>query len=216
MSFGRQTIRSLRLLSVVAVAGIFGMCGLRSASAQTAFFWNGASPGANPANGGSGTWDNVTQNWRTPTIGGSQSAWGAGGAANFSGTAGNVTVGAALSADVLNFNTTGYSLVDGANVLSLGGSTPTINAGSGTGSSFTSTLSLTPSDFSVGAPGLTINNTLGGTSASTNVFNLGTGATAYTVGGSLTINGSSNASSKLEVVAQNLSLSNLAEFAGPG
>ena len=71
----------------------------------------------------------------------------------------------------LDYNvTTGYSLVpDGGNILyRLGGSTPAINVGSGTGLDLvagTLLSNLSPADFSVGSPGLTINNTVGGSSS---------------------------------------------------
>jgi autotransporter-associated beta strand protein len=102
-------------------------------------YWNGAVSAQNGViNGGSGTWDNVTTNW-TDSSGTHTLAWGTD-TAIFAGTAGTVTLGANISFQTIEFQTTGYvinanagntfSLIPstGADILANSGITATINA----------------------------------------------------------------------------------------
>ena len=102
-------------------------------------YWNGAITAQNgTVNGGSGTWDNVTTNWTDPS-GTHTLAWGAD-MAVFAGTAGTVTLGATISFQTIEFQTTGYvvnadalnsfSLIpsNGANLIADPGVTATVNA----------------------------------------------------------------------------------------
>ncbi len=152
MSFGRHTTRSTRWLSLVVVAGLLGLSG-RSAAGATAMFWNGANQAANPAAGGAGTWDNLTQDWRSGTAGGAASSWQGDGLGNFAGTAGTVTIGAPIVVDSMTFGTTGYTIADtGAFSFTLGSATPTIDLGTGTDTTFATTLNIPAANFAFGNP----------------------------------------------------------------
>lgn len=76
---------------------------------QPAYYWNGGSVSALPANGGTGTWG-TTNAWRQPSASGSQATWNNGNAAIFGGAAGAVTVDADRTATSYLFNTNSYTL----------------------------------------------------------------------------------------------------------
>ena len=134
-------------------AGLFQSTGLSTAlvvtmtalvanpSAQAAnstIYWDGgtvaiATNGDGVSQGTSGTWNTTLTNWdvgAAPHV-----AWvnANNDFAVFGGTAGTVTLGSAVSANKLTFNTTGYILGGlSANTLTLAGPSPEIAAGTGT------------------------------------------------------------------------------------
>ena len=94
--------------------------------------WDGSDTVTSGAQGGAGTWNvNSTANWWNGTT---DLAWPALGGTDddavFGGTAGTVTLGSAITANDLTFNTTGY-ILSGAQTLTLNGATPTITTASG-------------------------------------------------------------------------------------
>ncbi len=106
MSFRQwRSLRSRILRRAVLsslVAGAFSIAGTAHAAN---LFWDAAITGA--AGGGTGTWDAVALNWFNGT---SNVAWNSVDDAIFGGTAGTVTVGAPITANSLQFSTTGYTL----------------------------------------------------------------------------------------------------------
>ena len=96
-------------------------------------YWDGgttdvADPGDGTSFGGLGTWNATLKNWDN---GATHQAWANAttDTAIFGGaTSGVVTLGSAVTANGLTFNTAGYT-VSGANTLTLAGTTPTIQCG---------------------------------------------------------------------------------------
>ncbi|HSH15913.1 MAG TPA: autotransporter-associated beta strand repeat-containing protein, partial [Verrucomicrobiae bacterium] len=96
--------------------------------------WDGTNTTAD-ADGGNGTWDNLTTpNWDDAATAGNSVTWDntAGDTANFGGTAGTVLFGGDITAAGIDFSTAGYSLNLGV------GQTLTVNniSASGGGTSF--------------------------------------------------------------------------------
>src|SRR4051794_20313953 len=110
-----------------------------TARGQTNYYWDPLLHAS--ADGGSGTWDNSTMNWQSPTIGGGLAHWSPGGsndsianiAANGSNSSDTITLGANVSANILNFSTAKaytYTIKPAAsttNSLTFVGANPTIN-----------------------------------------------------------------------------------------
>ena len=91
-------------------------------------YWDGATT-TGDADGGTGTWDNgTTSNWDDAASAGTDTAWNNAtpDIAIFGGTAGTVTLGEAITADSLQFDTTGYT-VTGSTLTLSGSSTVTAN-----------------------------------------------------------------------------------------
>ena len=160
---------------IPAAFGLWLLAGLLAcpspATAQP--YWDPSSSGGT-GSGGPGTWNSVNANWFNGT---SDTAWTSGNIANFAGTAGTVTLGAAETADGLTFTTAGYTL-SGSSTLTLGGATPTITVPSGT---------TTIGCVIAGSGGLTASGpgtlTLSAVETYTGVTTIGSGAT-LTIGGS--------------------------------
>ncbi len=115
--------------------------------------------------GGSGTWDTTSSLWWN---GVAATTWGnlTTSDAVFSGTAGTVTLGEAITVNDMAFNATGY-ILSGANTLTLAGTTPTITVGSGLsaiiGANTATVLAGTAGLTKAGAGTLTINGTAANT-----------------------------------------------------
>ncbi|MEX1180228.1 MAG: autotransporter-associated beta strand repeat-containing protein, partial [Cucumibacter sp.] len=109
---------------------------------------NGAAAGA----GGAGTWNTTTALWFN---GASFQAWSnpALDDAVFAGTAGTVTLGGAVTAHGLTFDTTGYVVT--GNTLTLGGVSPTISVVSG-GSATVSSIVAGTAGLTTAGPGTLI------------------------------------------------------------
>ena len=181
-----------------SISTVGGQASTLLVSAGNAQFWDGAVTGnGNSVVGGPGTWDNSTTNWTTAT-GTTNSAW-QGGTAIFGAAGGVVTLGSAISAQGLIFNSNGYS-IGGSNALTLAGTAPQINV------TLNDTATIATSIISKG--GLTANgggtliltNGSSGYSGGTNVANgtlqvgtaaavgsIGTGAISLRNGGTLAV-----------------------------
>ncbi|MBM0105007.1 autotransporter-associated beta strand repeat-containing protein [Steroidobacter sp. S1-65] len=98
-----------------------------------------------PGSGGSGLWDLSNLYWSpnaSDTLGPYNQAWNNAALdhAIFSGTAGEITLGAPITVNALTFDTTGYTISGtGGNILTLAGTTPTITVNGS--ASTTSTIS---------------------------------------------------------------------------
>jgi autotransporter-associated beta strand protein len=79
--------------------------------------WDADAAAGNGANGGTGTWNSTTTNWFNSGTSGVQ-LFANNDIANFGGTGGTVTLGAARTANGITFNSNGYTL-SGANDLTL-------------------------------------------------------------------------------------------------
>jgi autotransporter-associated beta strand protein len=104
-----------------AVLGICTAAAVIAPGVQAATFsWDADAAYNNGTLGGTGTWDTTTANWDNAST---DTTWTTntitGDTALFAGTAGTVTLGAAINALGLQFTTTGYTIA-GANTLSLG------------------------------------------------------------------------------------------------
>lgn len=138
-------------------------------------FWDGSGAiNDGTISGGTGNWSTANNNW-TDSTGTANSTW-KGGTAIFGGTSGTVTLTSPISAEVLIFNSNGYS-IKGTQNLTLAGSAPAILA-STTGLKNTIGVPL------VGSHGLTVGGV--GTIALTNTANTYTGGTTVD-GGTLQI-----------------------------
>lgn len=115
----------------------------------------------NPWNlAGAGNWDVSTANWAAPAL------WANGNndTAVFGGTGAVITLTTGITAGGLTFNTTGYTIAGGANVLTLGAATNTITLGAGTTSTISAILGGTTGATITGAGTLALSgvNTLTG------------------------------------------------------
>ena len=210
---GVQRHLGLTALVVIALLTIFSA---GTAQAQ-ALFWDGATTSAD-ADGGTGTWDTTTFNWDTAATGGADTTWSNAipNSAIFGGTAGTVTLGEAITADSLQFDTTGY-IVTG-NILTLSGnSTVTANqdaeiqsvvdgtsgltkAGAGIltlsgTNTYTGTTTIDAGTLEIGGAGTLGSGTYAGTIANNGILEFNSSATQTLNGvisgtGALILNGS--------------------------
>lgn len=188
-------------------------------SVAAPLYWDGTTTTAN-ADGGNGTWDDVTTNWDTLDVGGADSAWIGGSLATFSGSAGNVTVSGTKSAEGLRFTTGGYSL-SGSDLTLVGGAT-TLTATSTTTSNTTIANNIiitgtTTNIVNTGTGVLTLNGSVSRSGASNLVFNVvGPGST--TINGTLTLGtGGINKSNNNAISGDNdgiLTLNNANSYSG--
>ncbi len=180
-----------------------------TAHGQASLYWD--PTGVSPATaGGSGIWDElIHSDWLTPNINSPLPAvaWVDGSIANFSGgTNPTVTLGSSVIANQINFNSTGYTIAgSGGNLLTLGGATPTIDVGSGSGNTFNATIST---NISAASPVNIVDTFTGTGTTPNNILNL-TGTTNFS-SGTLTITSSNVATELFNVaISQPLSLSTL-------
>src|SRR3569623_1743659 len=118
-----------RIAEAVVVAASVFVLGYGATASATDFYWD---PLGGTTLGGDGTWTTPTGNfWSTSPGGGSPTAWvnGAGNNAHLTGTAGTLTVTAAITAGTVFVDTTGYTLVGaGASTATLHVGTITLNS----------------------------------------------------------------------------------------
>jgi fibronectin-binding autotransporter adhesin len=163
-----------------ALAILFFIVALPSAlHAQITLHWDGDGTGT--VGGGAGTWDTTLTRWSTTSNGTTYQAWtnASNNDAVFSGTAGTVTLGTAITVRNLTFATTGYTLTGSALTLTGG----TIDTGTGS-QTISSVLTGTAGLNKTGTGTLTLNgaNTFtGGTTISAGRITAGT-ATALGTG----------------------------------
>ena len=165
-------------------------------AAQTTYYWNGGNASASPANGGTGTWNTTTANWRQATDTGSAVAWpgtsSGADSAVFAGTSGTVTLSGSLVANALSFTVDAYTLTGGT--LGLDGTAPSLSVTTGT-ATIESRLVGSGSLTKTGVGTLTLsgaNSYSGGTTVSGGILRLasttaaGSGAVAL-AGGTLSL-----------------------------
>src|SRR5258707_11577405 len=136
---------TMRAIVIAACCTLFALQSVSAVWAQTNYYWDPLLHAT--ADGGTGTWDNVTNNWRSPTIAGGLTNWSPGmddSIANMAAKSGNtsdtISLGANISANVLNFTNVGgaytYTILPATsttNNLTFVGTSPTINLTDGTG-----------------------------------------------------------------------------------
>lgn len=118
MALGLSFLSSMILLAVPARAGLL--------------YWDALQAKSGTGGGGTGNWNTTSLHWY-PGSGSSDLAWNNSGFVNtaaFAGTAGTVTLTAAISANKLVFASGGYTVV--SNKLTLNGTAPAIDVKSGT------------------------------------------------------------------------------------
>ena len=151
-------------------------------------FWDTVSDGA-ALTGGTGTWTNALGNWNT---GSGDTTWSNATPddASFGETAGTVTLGGAVTVADMTFNTPGYTIAGGGNILTLSDSTITANADATISSVVAGTTGL----IKTGAGTLTLseaNTYTGTTTINAGTLQLGDGGTKGQLGsGAITNNGS--------------------------
>ncbi len=132
-----------------ALAASIVLC-LGQAASAGILTWDGSDTLTSGAQGGAGTWDASLLNWWN---GSADVVWPGSGTDNdalFANTAGTVTLGSAITANDLTFNTTGY-ILSGAQTLTLNGTTPTITTATGV----TTTIGNNTATVIAGSSGLT-------------------------------------------------------------
>ena len=149
-----------RLLA--ALASLPLVCAFSAtALAQSSLSWSATG---SSTLGGTGFWDDSATSWWNGSTAVSWPATGTENAAIFTGNAGTVTVNGALSANALNFSTNNY-ILDGAQVLNLNGTAPTINVASGLSATIGNNTALQLAGSSgltkTGAGILTVNSSIG-------------------------------------------------------
>ena len=146
-----NTARRLLLGTAALALGLAWGGGANAADLQ----WspNGVTPGG----GGTGTWNaTIPPPWFN---GATFQTWNNAALDNaiFGGTAGTVSLGGAITAHNLTFNTTGYSVGGaGANTLTLAGATPTISMASGISATITRVIAGTAGLTKAGLGTLTV------------------------------------------------------------
>lgn len=116
---------TLRRRAFAAALSSLGILLTGPTAQATTLYWDSDATYNNGTIGGTGTWNTSTLNWddNLGTGGGADVAWATntitGDTAVFGGTAGTVTLGAAVNALGLQFLTTGYT-IGGSNTLTLG------------------------------------------------------------------------------------------------
>ena len=177
-----NTARRLLLGTAAIALGLAWGSGANAADLQWSV--NGVTPGG----GGTGTWNTTTPLWFN---GATFQTWSNAALDNavFGGTAGTVTLGVAITAHNLTFNTSGYTVT--GNTLTLGGVSPTIGVVSGgsatVGSVIAGTVGLTQT-----GPGTLIltgaNTYTGGTTISAGTLQVGNGGTTGSIVGNIVDN----------------------------
>jgi autotransporter-associated beta strand protein len=126
-------LRATTAIVSVGLALAIGTFPLVTPEARAQFLWDGASPGDNTANGGTGNWDasgGGANNW---VSGGTSTTWTDDSDAVFGVTGGTVTItgGGVRAINSATFNVTGYTITNGTIALSGPGPTDIIvtNAG---------------------------------------------------------------------------------------
>src|SRR5271155_1889253 len=181
MVLGR-TMRSLLIATAAVALGCMGGLAANAASLQ----WS--ADGVTPGGGGTGTWNTTTALWYNGT---SFQTWSNAPVndAVFSGTAGTVTLGVAITVENLTFNTSGYTIT--GNTLTLGGVTPTISVVAGGTATIGSIIAGAVGLTQAGGTGTLIltgaNTYSGGTTISAGTLQIGNGATG-SVAGNITDN----------------------------
>lgn len=134
-----QSLRAALRALLLASCGALFVCPAAPALGQTNYYWDPLLHAS--ADGGTGTWDNTTMNWQAPTINGGLTNWSPGVsndsianiAANSANSSDTISLGANISANVLNFSTTKtytYTVkpaTSTTNSLTFVGANPTIN-----------------------------------------------------------------------------------------
>jgi fibronectin-binding autotransporter adhesin len=213
-SFRRLLAATLATASVNAAA--------RAAPYTWDIFPGTVGPGDGAVTGGTGAWDLAAGNW---TIDGGvnnvpwDNANGTANSAIFGGTAGTVTIGAAIAANALTFNVAGYTVAATAgNGLTLGGTTPAILVASGAGATILSTgvtystaATVTNSSAGLltlsGAQTLTAAATFGGTGNITISGAIGAGTFTKSGAGTLTLTNAGNTFNNITVSGGTLGVS---------
>jgi fibronectin-binding autotransporter adhesin len=173
--------RLLRGTSVIAL-GLAWSVGANAADLQ----WS--ANGVTPGGGGTGTWNTTTPLWFN---GATFQTWNNAALDNavFGGTAGTVTLGVAITAHNLTFNTSGYTVT--GNTLTLGGVSPTIGVVSG-GSATVGSVIAGTAGLTQAGPGTLIltgaNTYTGGTTISAGTLQIGNGGSTGSVAGNIVDN----------------------------
>ena len=143
-------------------------------------YWDGATP-AGPPGGGTGTWDTSLTNWDNTPAADTSTAWANDylDTAVFGGTAGTVTLGAAISVGGLRFDSTSYVISAGSNGLTFGATNNVIFNNGTTAATITGTVGGTGNVVLSNAgdrytqPTLTLNGTTTGGWFGTTTINSG-------------------------------------------
>ncbi len=159
---------SLQSLWPLLLAGFFA--GLSSATAQVNEFWDPGGLNGSPGSGGTGTWSTGANWW---VSGSSDTTWTNNNIANFAGTNGTVTLGAAETANGLTFSTSNY-IISGSSTLTLAG-TPTITLPNGSNTMSCALASTVP--VTVSGSGILSLTHSGGNTGLTGGVTIGSGAT---------------------------------------
>jgi fibronectin-binding autotransporter adhesin len=161
-------------------AFLFGCSSLLAISDVHAasLYWDGTDSTAN-ADGGAGTWDTTATNWDSSAFGGSSATWNntTPDSAVFSGTAGTVILGEAITVGGLRFDTNGYTMNSGTSGLSFGAADNTILLAGNANATITGAVGGTGNIILGPLPALgrtlTLNGTSGGGWSGLTTVNMG-------------------------------------------
>jgi autotransporter-associated beta strand protein len=214
-----------RLSSWLVLSTTLTLGAYRFARASS-IYWDGGDGDAANNNallgnglGGTGTWDSTSLSWWNGTAGSNQT-WNNGNddGAVFAGTAGTVTLGSAITAGSLTFNTTGYT-VAGTGPLTLAGASTFINVANGNTATISGSLSDSGNLVINGTGNLILsgsNNLTGGIAIQSGTLTV---AAAQALGGGSTVTlGSTtgNAPATLLVSANGTAIANAIALAAGG
>jgi autotransporter-associated beta strand protein len=190
---GRHAKKRSSLLHTSAAASVEG---LEKRTLFSVLYWDPS--GATTANGGTGTWNTTTSEWRSGSPTGTLVAWSnsADNDAYFPASSGTVTLGTGVTAESLTFNASGYSIA--GSTLTLSGGSGQISVPSGDTATISSALAGSSGLTKVGAGTLTLSGTdtyTGGTNLSAGQLNLNSNSAistgTFTIGSGTTIDNTS-------------------------
>jgi autotransporter-associated beta strand protein len=220
-NFSRNTRLTRRSAAVLASAATVSFLSLKGHAQTTNLTWDPAQNANNslPASGDSGTWNTTLANWSNGTA---DVVWadtsGTIDNAIFGGTAGTVTQNANLGAAEVIFQTPGYTINSGSNILLLGTASTTIDTsaiGSGAASLGNVDIGASAETWNVGSAALAFNGAVrdNGQSSTTLTVN-GSGTTQLS--GGLTL-ASGNFTARWTVAgSENINISGLVQDGNSG
>ena len=180
--------------SAIVVAAILPLLAAMGSHADGAtYYWDPGQLGTNPGSGGTGAWNTTSTFWNLLGSTGDV-AFPTGSVADFAATAGTSTLGTAITAGGLIFDTPGYTVATNTFALTIGTSGIVSNITSGTSTVTGTSVSGGSQTWTVAAGGTLEYDAAFASSTAANTFQLNSSGTTnitntFTVAGKSTLSG---------------------------